>query len=60
MSPEYEDENVKDISMLLERFQPLEFELSELREGDRIEFAVEGVLSNGYSFTKEIKSYMIG
>lgn len=60
VSPEYEAENVKDISMLLERFQPLEFELSELREGDRIEFAVEGVLSNGYSFTKEIKSYMIG
>ena len=44
--------------MLLERFQPLEFELSELREGDRIEFSVDGALSNGFTFTKELESYI--
>ena len=56
--PEYEDENVKDVSMLLERFHPLELELSELREGDRIEFAVDGALNNGFTFTKELESYI--
>ena len=58
--PEYVSDNAKEVCMLLERFQPLEFELPGLEEGDRIEFELEGALSNGYKFAKTVQSYVYG
>ena len=60
VGPEDEATNLKELSMLLERSEPLELDVPGLEEGERIEFAVEGALNNGYTFSKELDSYIIG
>jgi transcriptional regulator with XRE-family HTH domain len=47
-------EDAKDVRMLLERFEPMEFVVPELQAGDRIVLTVEGELNNGYSFEKDV------
>ena len=60
VSPEDQATEAKELGILLERFEPLELDVPGLAEGDRMEFVVEGALSNGYTFAKELDSYMIG
>ena len=60
VSPEDQATEAKELGMLLERFEPLELDVPGLEEGDRMEFVVEGALSNGYTFARELDSYMIG
>lgn len=43
--------------LLLERSNPMEFRMLEVQSGDRIVLVVEGVLSNGYSFVKDLRNY---
>lgn len=50
--------NQKELCMLLERYEALIFELPEVKEGDRVEIVAEGGLSNGYTFTVALDSYV--
>jgi hypothetical protein len=55
--PVYDSENAEEVCMLLERFEPLEFSVPDLKEGDRVELVLEGGLSNGYTFLKVLESF---
>ena len=47
-------EDAKNVIMMLERFEPMEFVVPELQAGDQIVLTVEGELNNGYSFEKDL------
>lgn len=48
----------EEVSLLLERFQPLEISLAPIQAGDRIEFVIECALNNGYTFTKVLQTFV--
>ena len=55
--PELERWYANKTHLLLERSEPIEFRMLEVESGDRIVLVVEGVLNNGYSFTKDLHNY---
>ena len=54
----YRHMNIDGVDVERERQEPLVLEIPELKTGDRITFAVEGCLDNGYSFEQDV--YDIG
>ncbi len=50
----YRHMNIDGVDVERERQEPLVLEIPELKSGDRITFAVEGQLNNGYSFEQDV------